>query len=322
MTPWPAIPYPDWADTHALLHLAAQVVGKYRLAHTPWEPHSWHATLYVVPRGLTTGPVPDATELTGGSVLLDIDLHALPEAAHIVARNARGVEARFPLESMSVAEVLGATRDIVEDVGGRFQIHGHPNEVPDPVPFARDTVVRPWDADAVRRFHGALVRVDSVFRCFRTGFLGRVSPSHLFWGGLDLAVTRFSGRQAPLHPGGVPHLPDSVTREAYSHEVASSGFWAGGAGVDEPMFYSYSYPAPDGYRDATVEPDAARWHTDLGEWVLPYQAVRESADPGAMLLAFLQSTYNAAADLGGWDRAALDAPLGEPGVVRPLGERP
>ena len=312
MDDWPKLPWTPWADTGRALHLWTQVLGKYRLAHTPWTNHSWHATLYVVPRGLTTGPVPDA----GGTVSLTLDLHD----HRLVAECSSGAREGFALEPMSVAAFTDAARAAVEALGGTFAIHGRPNELPDPVPFAEDTDGRPYDADAVRRFHDALVGVDRVFSRFRTGFLGKVSPSHLFWGSFDLAVTRFSGRIAPPHPGGMPHLPDEVTREAYSHEVSSAGFWPGNGmpeGAGEPMFYAYAYPTPEGFAETPVRPEAARWDEALGEFLLPYEAVRASADPDAALTAFLQSTYEAAANAAGWDRDALECEIGRPGVVRP-----
>ncbi len=306
---WPALPYADWAETCAALHLWTQVVGKYRLAHTPWVNHSWHATFYVTPRGLTTGPVPDGNLAT--TLTFDLIEHAL-------IGQTREMLERFPLEAMSVADFLDRIRALVKRLGGRMNIHGAPNEIPDAKPFAKDTMRRPYDRAAVERFHRALVQIDRVFNRFRTGFIGKVSPVHLFWGSFDLAVTRFSGREAPLHPGGVPALPDEVTREAYSHEVSSAGFWPGGAGVDEPMFYSYAYPVPDGFASRPVAPEAARFHQKLGEFVLPYEAVRISDNPDEELMKFLQSTYKAAANLAGWDRQALECEFGIPGVPRAL----
>ena len=310
MTDWPAIPFEPWAPTCEALHRMAQVAGKYRLAHTPWVNHSWHATLYAVPRGLTTGPVHEA----GGCLTLLFDL---VDMALVVEADGGGRES-FPLEPMSIAAFQSRLRAAVEALGGTFDIHGAPNELPDAVPFAEDREDRPWDADAVRRFHGALLRIVPVFERFRTGFLGKSSPVHLFWGSFDLAVTRFSGRSAPLHPGGFPNLPDAVTREAYSHEVSSAGFWPG-QGAGEAMFYSYAYPVPEGYADRPVAPEAARWDEGLGEFLLPYEAVRTADDPAGTLTAFLQSTYDAAAEAGGWDRAALDCAMGRPGVPRVVG---
>jgi hypothetical protein len=306
-TVWPPLPYADWTDTCNALHLWAQIVGKYRLAQAPWINHSWHATLYVTPRGLTTGPVPDGE--TAISLSFDLREHVLVGETH----NRREI---FPLEAMSVADFLDKTAELVGRLGGRMDIHGVPNEIPDAKPFAQDIALRPYDGAAVQRFHEALVRIDRVFSRFRTGFVGKVSPVHLFWGSFDLAVTRFSGRMAPRHPGGVPALPDAVTREAYSHEVSSAGFWPGGSGADEPMFYSYAYPAPDGFAGRPVAPQAARFERSLGEFLLPYEAVRTSADPEGHLMKFLQSTYEAAADTAKWDRQALECDFGVPRVPR------
>ena len=307
---WPDIPYESWRDTCSALHLYAQIVGKYRLARTPWINHSWHATLYVNARGLTTSLVPDAPG--GVEVAFDLLAHEVTAAA------TDGGRARLPLRPMSVASFHAQFRDLLRDVGGTPEFDGRPNEMPDPVPFADDRAERPYAADAVARFFHAMVAVDRVFKLFRTGFLGKVSPVHLFWGSFDLAVTRFSGPYAPLHPGGIPALSDEVTREAYSHEVSSAGFWPGGGGVEFPAFYSYAYAAPAGFSDAHIEPAEAYFDKRLGEFVLPYDIVRRSRRPEAVLMAFLQSTYAAAADLGGWDRAALECPTGAPRRPRPL----
>jgi hypothetical protein len=306
---WPDIPFPPWRDTCAALHLYAQIVGKYRLARTPWLNHSWHATLYVTPRGLTTSLVPDAAG--GVEVAFDLLSH------EVTASASDGRRANFPLGATSVASFEARFRDLLRAVGATQDFDEHPNEIAGAVPFAGDRSERPYDAGAVTRFFHALVAVDRVLKEFRTGFLGKCSPVHLFWGSFDLAVTRFSGRRAPMHPGGVPGLPDEVTREAYSHEVSSAGFWPGGGGVEFPAFYSYAYPAPAGFADARIEPEDARFEPSLGEFVLPYESVRRSADPEATLIAFLQGTYDAAANLGRWDRANLECAIGEPRRVRP-----
>lgn len=307
---WPDIPYEPWRATCTALHLYSQIVGKYRLARTPWINHSWHATLYVNARGLTTSLVPDRA----GGVEIVFDL-----LSHRVAASATdGHRASFPLEAMSVASFNSQFRDLLQKVGGTPEFDDRPNEIPSPVRFTDDRAERPYDGEAVTRFFHALVSVDRVLKHFRTGFIGKASPVHLFWGSFDIAVTRFSGHRAPMHPGGVPALPDEIVREAYSHEVSSAGFWPGGGGVDFPAFYSYAYPAPAGFADAAVEPAAARFDTTLGEFVLPYDAVRRSGDPAATLMAFLQSTYTAAANLGSWDRASLECDIGEPGRVRAL----
>ena len=306
---WPALPLAEWQGTRDALHLMTQVAGKYRLAHTPWQPHSWHATLYVTPRGLTTGPVPDA----GGRTEVAFDLVSM----RVIVQGTEGREDGFALGPTSLAAFDASLREAIRAVGGTPRWHGAPNEVEEPVPFARDTEERPWDTDAVRRFHAALVQIDAVFAAHRTCFLGKVSPSHLFWGSFDQAVTRFSGARAPLHPGGIPNLPDEVTREAYSHEVQSSGFWTGGGPCDDAAFYAYAYPKPEGFEEANLGEDAF-WSEDAGEFVLPYEAVRQADDPAARLTRFLDEAYVAAADLAGWDREALDCPHGRPGVVRPV----
>jgi hypothetical protein len=260
--PWPAIPYEPWRETCSALHLYAQIVGKYRLARTPWVNHSWHATLYVNARGFTTSLIPDGP----GGLEIGFDLldHAVTGAA------TDGHRANFALGPMPVAEFHGRFIDLVRSLGGTPEFHGRPNEVPDPIPFVDDRTGRPYAADAVTRFFRATVAVDRVLKRFRTAYLGKVSPVHLFWGSFDLAVTRFSGRTAPLHPGGVPGLPDDITREAYSHEVSSAGFWPGGGAIDFPAFYSYAYPAPPGFADARPAPDAAYFDKSLGEFLLPY----------------------------------------------------
>jgi len=301
---WPDIPYPEWRETCAALHLWAQIVGKFRFANTPWENHSWHATFYVVPRGLSTGPI------YIGPMALALDFDFIDQQLRIEASN--GKAASFALESMSVATFLERVGACVEAVGARFAIDGMPNEIAGAVCFNQDVAVRPYDVDAVRRFHGALLQIDRVLKQFRTSFLGKASPVHLFWGSFDLAVTRFSGRRAPLHPGGIPNLPDAVTREAYSHQESSAGFWAG-EGVGEPMFYSYAYPATTEFGTSPVTPSEAYWDAKLGEFLLPYRIVRASPDPDATLLQFLQSTYEAAAVTGAWDRRDLEF---APGVAR------
>jgi hypothetical protein len=307
---WPDIPYADWRETCSALHLYAQVVGKYRLARTPWVNHSWHATLYVTARGLSTSPVPDGPG--GVEIVLDLIDHAL------VGLATDGRAARFPLGPMSVAEFHRRFLELVQWLGGTPELNEHPNEIPNPVRFTDDRAERPYDAEAVGRFFQALVQVDRILKRFRTGYLGKVSPVHLFWGSFDLAVTRFSGRRAPLHPGGVPALPDEVTREAYSHEVSSAGFWPGGGPVDFAAFYAYAYPAPEGFAKARVEPSGAFFHDGLREFILPYDVVRRSAEPERALLDFLQSTYAAAAELGRWEREALECAPGLPGKPRPV----
>jgi Family of unknown function (DUF5996) len=307
--PWPDIPYEPWRETCSALHLYAQIVGKYRLARTPWLNHSWHATLYVDARGLSTSMVPDAA---GIEILFDLRGHVLSGKA------ADGRRAEFPLRPMSVAEFHGRFVETVAWLGGDTRFDGRPNELPDPVPFRDDHKTRPYDAAAIERFFHALVSISRVFHRFRTGFIGKVSPVHLFWGSFDLAVTRFSGRPAPLHPGGILGLPDEVTREAYSHEVSSAGFWPGDPQTKLPAFYSYAYPTPEGFAGSQPTPEGAYFDQKLGEFVLLYEFVRAATDPEATLMAFLEGAYRAAADLGRWDRVALECPIGEPLRPRPL----
>jgi hypothetical protein len=305
---WPDIPYEPWKDSSETLHQWLQIVGKYRLAYAPWLNHSWHATLYLTARGLTTSVI----HCTDKSVQLDFDFidHQLIGAA------SDGRRRTLSLEPMSVAAFHERFRALIDDLGASIAFDGAPNEVPDPIPFADNTAPGAYDPDSVHRFWLALLRVDRVFKLFRTGFLGKVSPVHLFWGSFDLAVTRFSGRAAPKHPGGIPGLPDEVTREAYSHEVSSAGFWGGGGGLGFPAFYSYAYPTPEGFGEQPLTPSEAYFDASLGEFLLPYEAVRHVADPDQALLGFLQSTYDAAARLGDWDREALECPQGVPRIPR------
>lgn len=305
---WPDIPFEPWKDSSETLHQWLQIVGKYRLAYTPWLNHSWHATLYLTPRGLTTSVIHCADK----SVQIDFDFidHQL------IAATSDGQRRTLSLEPMSVAAFHEQFRVLVDELGVSIDFDGAPNEVADPIPFGDNTAPGAYDADSVHRFWLALLQVDRVFKLFRTGFLGKVSPVHLFWGSFDLAVTRFSGRAAPRHPGGVPGLPDEVTREAYSHEVSSAGFWGGGGGLGFPAFYSYAYPTPEGFGQQPVTPSEAYFDANLGEFLLPYEAVRNATDPDQTLLGFLQSTYDAAARLGDWDREVLECPRGIPRVPR------
>ncbi len=295
---WPALRFADWRDTCATLHLWSQVVGKVRLVQSPWVNHSWHVPLYVTPRGLTTGMIPHGTR----AFAVEFDFIG----QQLVVETSDGGVRTLPLRPQPVAEFYAAVMAALAELGVPVRIHTMPNEIQDAIPFERDRVHATYDAAAAARFWRALVQVARVFGTFRAGFLGKCSPVHFFWGSFDLAVTRFSGRPAPPHPGGVPNMPDWVAREAYSHEVSSAGFWPGNDAYPEAVFYSYAYPEPPAFRDAVVEPAAARFDTGLGEFVLPYEAVRASADPDAMLLAFLHSTYAAAAERGAWDRAALE----------------
>lgn len=308
MTPWPDLSGPTLQPTCETLRLMTQVVGKVRLAQSPWLNHSWHVPLYVTARGLATSLIPHED----GAFELEFDFLS----GRLRLRTEAGREGEVALAPGPVAGFYAAVMQILERAGVPVAIDTMPSEMPDPVRLDLDTADRPYDPTAAQAFWRALVRVDEVFKLFRTGFLGKASPVHFFWGSFDLAVTRFSGRPAPAHPGGVPHLPDAVAREAYSHEVSSAGFWPGGDGL-APSFYSYAYPEPQGFRTATVRPGAAGFNPTLGEFLLPYEAVRAAPDPQAALLDFLGSTYEAAADAAAWDRAALECGLGQPGVPRP-----
>jgi len=308
---WPALPYDAWKGTCTTLHLWTQIVGKARVAQTPWVNHQWHVVLYVTPRGLTTSPIP--YEDRSFEIEFDLRDHGLD------IRSSDGGARRLPLTGGgSVADFYGAVLAALAELGFHVRIHGTPNEIPDAIPFREDRTERVYEPEKAQRFHQVLVQVDRVFKQFRTGFLGKVSPVQFFWGSFDLAVTRFSGRAAPPHPGGVPGLPDAITREAYSHEVSSAGFWPGGGAIDYPAFYSYAYPEPAGFRQATVRPDAAFFLESMGEFILPYDSVREAQRPDDLLLEFLQSTYEAAAQASGWNREELECEPGRPRVPRPV----
>jgi len=306
---WPDLPYDAWKETRDTLHLWTQVVGKIRLALTPWLNHSWHVPLYVDVRGLTTSPIYDGHRAF--EIVFDFQAHQLEMAT------SEGDRKQISLEPRTVAEFYDAVTALLAEFRVRVQISDRPCEIPGAIPFSRDRTHAQYDREYAQRFWKALLQVDRVLKRFRTGFIGKASPVHFFWGSFDLAVTRFSGRRAPPHPGGVPGLSDEVMREAYSHEVSSAGFWPGGGGIDYPAFYSYAYPEPGGFRTSIVEPGAAFFSEALGEFVLPYEAVRTAPDPEATLLAFLESTYAAAAAAARWDRSALEGPAGGPGVARP-----
>ena len=306
--PWPELPTAAWRETYATLHLWTQIIGKIRLVRSPWLNHSWHVALYVTARGLTTSPIPD------GVRTFQIDLDLIDHALRVSTSD--GAQRQFALAGQSVASFYAAIMAALWETGIHIAIDEMPNELPEPVRFSEDTKHASYDPPAVRRFLQILVNADRVFKQFRTGFLGKASPVHFFWGSFDLTVTRFSGRRAPRHPGGIPHLSDDVACEAYSHEESSAGFWPGSGAIDYPAFYSYAYPEPAGFRAAKVRPDAAFFSEALGEFILPYDAVRTAAEPDQALLDFLQSTYEAAAISANWDRDTLECGLGQPGVVR------
>src|SRR5271165_6129776 len=306
---WPDLTYSAWPEALATLNLWTQIVGKIRLTLTPWLNHSWHAPLYVTARGLGTRAIPIGAEIF--EIEFDFVGHRL------TARTSRGAERSLPLRPQPVADFYRATIDLLDSMGIAVAIKETPNEVPNPIRFSEDRTHATYDPAAAHRFWRALVQTDRIFKVFRTGFLGKASPVHFFWGSFDLAVTRFSGRRAPLHPGGVPGLPDAVAREAYSHEVSSAGFWPGNEAFPQAAFYSYAYPEPPGFRDRPAA-SGAYFDTTLGEFILPYGKVAQAPEPDALLLDFLSTTYAAAAENGGWDRAALECPLGVPGRVRPM----
>jgi hypothetical protein len=308
-SPWPILDYQAWRDTAATLQMWTQMAGKVRLALSPWLNHGWQVPLYVNARGLGTSPI----HYRRG--MLQIDFDFVDHRLLIVT--SEGPPREFALEPMSVAAFYRRFMAELGAAGVTVTISTMPSEVPAPIRFPDDEVHAAYDRDAVQRFWRALQHADRVFQLFRTSFLGKSSPSHFFWGSFDLAVTRFSGREAPLHPGGIPGLPDAITREAYSHEVSSAGFWPGSESFPEAAFYSYAYPMPAGFEQAKVEPEAAAWSAELAEWVLPYNSVRSAPDPDAALLRFLDTTYQAAATLGGWDRS-LECTLGVPGRPRPV----
>ena len=295
---WPDLPLAAWQDTFATLHLWTQIVGKIRLVKSPWLNHSWHTTLYVTSRGLTTSPIPDGRR----TFELEFDF----TAHRLELRSSDGRREEVLLRPQSVAVFHSLVMEALRRLDIEVRISRKPSELVDPIPFAEDETHRSYDAEYANRFWRALVQADRVFKIFRARFIGKASPVHFFWGAGDLAATRFSGRRAPEHPGGIPNLPDWVTREAYSHEVSSCGFWPGGGAIDYPAFYSYAYPAPAGFAEARVEPEGAFYSKDYGEFILPYDRVARAASPDETLLEFLQSTYEAAAMLGAWDRAALE----------------
>ncbi|WP_112662085.1 DUF5996 family protein [Microvirga flavescens] len=306
-TDWPELPFSAWRETALTLQLWTQIVGKVRLELTPWLNHGWQVPLYVTARGLGTSPIPFGHEI------LEIEFDFIDH--RLLARTSRGGERSLALEPQTVAAFHERVMQLLDALGVSVSIREMPNEVPDPIPFPKDTVHTAYDAAAAHRFWRALIQVDRVFKLFRSSFLGKASPVHFFWGSFDLAVTRFSGRMAPSHPGGVPGLPDAVTREAYSHEVSSAGFWPGNDAFPQAAFYSYAYPEPPGFRDWPVVPGAV-FDTTLGEFILPYDVVRMAADPDAVLLGFLEATYAAAAETGHWNRTALECSLGVPAQPR------
>lgn len=290
---WPSLPLKEWQDTYATLHMWSQIVGHFRLAQTPLINHWWNTTLYLTSRGLTTSPVP----YNSRTFQMDFDFidHSL------LINTSDGLTKSLALAPRSVADFYGDVMDTLSSLGIVVHIHAKPDEVAEPIPFAEDQKHASYDAEYANRFWRMLVQADRVFKQFRSRFIGKCSPVHFFWGSFDLAVTRFSGRPAPERPGA-----DAITREAYSHEVISHGLWPGGGAVESPMFYSYTAPAPAGLETASIRPSAGFYSTEMSEFLLPYDEVRKADSPDEMLLEFLQSTYEAGANLANWDRAALE----------------
>jgi hypothetical protein len=295
---WPELNYANWKDTLATLHMWTQIVGKIRLTLTPWTNHSWHVTLYVTARGLTTSPIPHGTDT------FEIRFDFVDHQLRILKSD--GAQRSIELKPRSVADFYKAVMAALDELKLPVKIDIVPNEIPNPIPFDRDEQHRSYDPEYANRFWRVLVQADRVFKEFRSRFCGKCSPVHFFWGAPDLAVTRFSGRAAPPHPGGIPHMPDAITREAYSQEVSSLGFWPGADAMPQAIFYSYAYPEPEGFSKAKAKPDAASYNAQFHEFVLPYDAVRAAKSPDDVLLDFAQSTYDAASQLGKWDRAALE----------------
>ncbi len=294
---WPELPLEAWQDTYDTLHLWTQIVGKIRLAKAPMLNHWWQVPLYVTCRGLSTSPIPHES---GRSLQIDFDF--VNHQLQILSSDGR--TEHLPLAPCSVADFYHGVMDRLEALGLEVRIWPVPVEIPDPVPFEDDREHTAYDAGYAHQFWRVLVQADRVLTEFRSGFVGKASPVHFFWGSFDIAVTRFSGRLAPPHPGG-PNMGEKVTREAYSHEVSSCGFWPG-KGFGQPAFYSYAYPEPARYGEAAVLPDGAFYSPEMREFILPYDVVRRAGAPDQAVLQFLESTYAAAADLGRWDRAALE----------------
>ena len=294
---WAPLPFAEWKDTAITLHMWTQIVGKIRLTLSPWTNHSWHVTLYVTSRGLTTSPIPHGTST------FEIRFDFIDHELRILKSD--GAVRVLKLRPQPVAKFYREVMNALAEMKLPVTINTTPNEIEKAISFDQDDEHRSYDPEYANRFWRVLVQSDRVFKEFRSRFCGKCSPVHFFWGSFDLAVTRFSGRPAPPHPGGVPHLPDEITREAYSQEVSSLGFWPGNAVAPTPVFYSYAYPEPPGFAETKVQPEAALYLPKLREFILPYDTVRTAEKPDDVLLDFAQSAYDAASKLGKWDRAAL-----------------
>ena len=297
-TKWPVLSYKEGKATYDTLHMFTQIVGKIKLATLPWVNHSWHITLHITPTGLTTHNMPYKNEN------FQIDFDFIEHQLKI--KTDKNEFRSFDLRGISVADFYRKIFEKLDELGIEIKIKPVPVELANPIPFKEDTVHATYEDGQVTAFHIALLRIQEVFMEFRSGFKGKCSPIHFFWGGFDLALSFFSGRRAPKHPGGVPGMPDWVAEEAYCREVSSAGFWTGNEMLPEPAFYCYLYPEPEGYKTAKVLPKGAYYHTTLGEFILPYSIVQQSKNPGEKLLDFLHSTYNIGADLAHWDKDILE----------------
>lgn len=302
---WPALPLAEWVETYGTLHMWCQIIGKIRLARAPFINHWWQVPLYVTARGMTTSPIPN------GRSTFQVDFDFLDH--RLVLETSTGERGEIELASRSVADFYHEVMDMLHSLGIGVQIWTRPVEIETPIPFEQDEVHATYDPEQANRFWRVLVQADRVLTEFRSRFVGKCSPVHFFWGSFDLAVTRFSGRRAPPHPGGIPNLADWVTRRAYSRECSSCGFWPGGGAVQEPVFYAYAYPEPDGFKDYPIRPARGFYSEEMKEFILPYEAVRASDQPERTLLDFLQDTYEAAAERGGWDRESLEEDYPAPG---------
>lgn len=295
---WPRLSFEEGKETYETVHLWTQILGKIKLESLPWVNHSWHVALQVTPTGLTTGDLPSAKKN------FKIDLDFIDHRVSIFT--SRKEEKTFSLLNISVAEFYKKLIADLKHLEIGIKIHKIPNEISDPVAFDLDDIHATYSTKVAVAFQYALLKVNKVFTEFRAEFIGKASPVHFFWGSFDLNVSRFSGRKAPIHPGGFPNLPDRVTREAYSHEVCSCGFWPGNESFPHAAFYCYIYPQPSGFEIADIKPQAAYYHKELGEFILHYSEVQKAEDPEKDLLEFLHSTYNAAADLAKWNREDLE----------------
>ena len=296
--PWPQLHFHKWKDTYATLHLFTQIIGKIKLSKMPWINHSWHVTLLVSPLGLTTSDIADEKKH------FQMEFNFIKHQLNILTSD--GESEALPLEGLSVADFYKKVITTLNNFNIDVNINTIPNEMIDVISFDKDTTHATYQPEAAEALHKAFLNIQDVFITFRARFVGKCSPVHFFWGGFDLACTRFSGREAPKHPGGVPNLPNWVAEEAYSHEVSSCGFWPGSEAVPFAAFYSYAYPEPDGYKEYSISPEEAYYHNEMREFLLPYEAVQKAEDGAAMLLQFLQTTYDAAAQLGNWDKVAFE----------------